>query len=137
MAFKRPQIDDDQKMHSHRKKVKLLKEHNKSLEKHNRKLKKKSQAGKGRKHKKDVQSNCNIEENFPRGGHLKALKWRRKTSAHCDLSANGDKPEITKASLEKAKKRKKRNYTANSPNRDESLFLIKQRKKKSKQKPGY
>ncbi|XP_015271939.1 PREDICTED: zinc finger CCHC domain-containing protein 7 [Gekko japonicus] len=138
LALKRPHIDDDQKVYTHRKKVKLLKEHNK----HHRKLKKKYQADKvkGRKHKKDVQSNYNTEENFPRGGHMKALKWHKKNSAHCDLSANGDKPEITKASLEAAKKRKKKkkqNYTVSTPTRDESLFLIKQRKKKSKQKPGY
>ncbi|XP_060093008.1 zinc finger CCHC domain-containing protein 7 [Heteronotia binoei] len=140
MSLERPHIDD-QKVHTHRKKVKLLKEHNKRLEKHHRKLKKsQSNKLKGRKHKKDVQSNYNIEENFPRGGHLKSLKWHKKNSAHCDLSTNGDKPEITKASSEAAKKwkkKKKQNYTASSPTRDESLFLIKQRKKKSKQKPGY
>nr|XP_056704579.1 zinc finger CCHC domain-containing protein 7 [Euleptes europaea] len=136
MALKRPHMDDDQKVHTHKKKGKLLKEHNKRVEKRHRKLKK-SQADKhkGRKHKKDVQNNCNIEENFPRGGHSKALKWHKKPSA----SANGDKPEIAKASSEAARKRgekKKKNYTVSSPTRDESLFLIKQRKKKSKQKPS-
>ncbi|XP_077201672.1 zinc finger CCHC domain-containing protein 7 isoform X2 [Paroedura picta] len=142
MTLKRPHMDDDQRVHTHRKKVKQLKEHNKRLEKHHKKLKKKSQADKlkRRKHKKNVQSNHDIEENFPRGGHLKALKWHKKPSAHCDLSANGDKPEVTKASSEAAKKwkkKKKQNHTVSSPTRDESLFLIKQRKKKSKQKPGY
>lgn len=135
VALKRPHIDDDQKVHTHRKKAKP------SKEKHHKRLKKKSQADKlkGKKNKKDVQSNYNIEENFPRGGHLKAVKWHKKTSAQGDLFVNRDKPEITKASSEAAKKwkkKKKQNYTVSSPTRDESLFLIKQRKKKSKQKPG-
>ncbi|XP_048359891.1 zinc finger CCHC domain-containing protein 7 isoform X2 [Sphaerodactylus townsendi] len=138
IALKRPRVDDDQKVHARKKKGKLLKEHNRRAEKHHRK---KSHADKlkGRKHKKGVQSHCPIEENFPRGGHSKAPKWHKKPSAHFDVSANGDKPEIAKASLEAAKKRKKKkkqDYTVSSSTRDESLFLIKQRKKKSKQKPS-
>ncbi|XP_054843247.1 zinc finger CCHC domain-containing protein 7 [Eublepharis macularius] len=142
IAWKKAHMDESQKVHAHKKKAKLLKELNKTVGKHRKKLKKLSQADrlKGRKHKKDAQSHPNIEENFPRGGCLKSLKWSKKHGAHRDLSANGDKPEITEASLEAAKKRKKKkkqNYSVSSPSRDESLFLIKQRKKKSKQRSSY
>ncbi|XP_062985158.1 zinc finger CCHC domain-containing protein 7 [Elgaria multicarinata webbii] len=142
-ALKRPYMDDDQKVHSQKKKRKELKEHDKRGDKHCRKRKRKSQADtfKGRKHKTEVQGNYNIEENFPRGGHVNALKRSRKTSTQnrFSLPTNGGKAEILHVSQEAAKKRKKKkkkNYTRNSPTRDESLFLIKQKKKKSKLKPS-
>ncbi|XP_033028925.1 zinc finger CCHC domain-containing protein 7 [Lacerta agilis] len=143
-ALKRPRIDNGQKLHGHKKKKKTLKDHDKRGDKHHKKLKKMSQANilKGRKDKKVVQSKSNMEEDFPRGGNRDALKKSRKTRAHgtFGLPANGGKAEILHVSLETAKKRKKkkkwRNYTSGSSPRDESLFLIKQRKKKSKQKPN-
>lgn len=126
-ALKRPRIDN-----GHKKK--------KRGDKHPKKLKKMSQANipKGRKDKKVVQSNYNMEEDFPRGGNRDALKKSRKTRAQgtFGLPANGGQAEILQVPLKTAKKRKKkrRKNTSGSSPRDESLFLIKQRKKKSKQK---
>ncbi|KAH0628459.1 hypothetical protein JD844_009666 [Phrynosoma platyrhinos] len=140
-VFKGPQTDNDQKGHIHKKKRKMLKEHDKRGDKHHKKLKKKCHTDslKERKHRKEA--HANIEEDFPRGGHVNTFKKSRKTNTHCNfgLSRNRGKTEIFQSSLGSAKKQKRkrkekqRNYRSNSPARDESLFLIKQRKKKSKE----
>ncbi|XP_053147269.1 zinc finger CCHC domain-containing protein 7 [Hemicordylus capensis] len=142
MALKRSYMNDDQETHGHKKKRKTFKECDKRGDKHNKRLRKKSKGDKfkGKKHKEEFQDNCNTEENFPRGGQLNALKRSKKANTHHDfgLATNRGKPEILQPSLEAKKKRKKkqRNNITCSPTRDESLFLIKQRKKKSKQKPS-
>ncbi|KAJ6652899.1 hypothetical protein lerEdw1_010510 [Lerista edwardsae] len=141
VALTIPYTDDGQKEHGHKKKRKM-KDHDKRKEKLHHGLKKKSHADKfkGRNLKKVVQDGCHMEENFPRGGHRNALKWSKKARTQHDsgLPTNGDKPEMIQASSKALKKRKKkqRNHTSNSPTRDEDLFLIKQRKKKSKRKPN-
>lgn len=141
MSLTRPYIDDGQKEGGHKKKRKM-KEHDKRKEKLHKCLKKKSHAdkSKGRKLKKVVQDSYDMEENFPRGGHRNALKWNKKARTQHDfgLPTNGDKAEMVQASSKALKKRKKkrRKHTSSSPTRDEDLFLIKQRKKKSKQKPN-
>ncbi|XP_044295373.1 zinc finger CCHC domain-containing protein 7 isoform X2 [Varanus komodoensis] len=148
-ALKKARLDDEQEVHSLKKKRKVLKEHDRRGDTHHRKLKKMSQtdALKGKKHKAEAREHRdikqrNIEENFPRGGHVNDLKRSRKTSTQrsFSLSTNGGKTEILHASLEAARKRKKKKkqktYTRNSHSRDESLFLIKQKKKKSKLKPS-
>ncbi|XP_061490625.1 LOW QUALITY PROTEIN: zinc finger CCHC domain-containing protein 7 [Rhineura floridana] len=130
-ALKRPQVDDGQKVHDHKRKRKRLKDHGKRGENHHKKLKKKSQGDtlKRSKDEKVVQGNYTMEEDFPRGCHLNALKRSRKTSAHCSFS-------LPTNSATKQKRKKKQNYARGSSTTDESLFLIKQRKKKSKQKPS-
>nr|XP_060619729.1 zinc finger CCHC domain-containing protein 7 [Anolis sagrei ordinatus] len=149
MALKRSQMDSAQKRHSHKKKRKMSKEHDKRDDRHHKKLKKNYYVDtlKGRKHQKDDHGgNYSLEEDFPRGGHVNTFRKSRRANTHCnfDLPRNRGKAEIVQASLgaaknkkKKKKKKKQKSYTSSSPTRDESLFLIKQRKKKPKEKPSF
>ncbi|XP_066472286.1 zinc finger CCHC domain-containing protein 7 [Tiliqua scincoides] len=139
VGLKRPYTDDDQKEHGHKKKRKMLKEHDKRKKLH-KSFRKKPTADKGKKLKKVLQNNYHMLKNSGRGGNTHALKRSKKARTPHDfvVPTNGDKPEMLQASLKalKKKKKKRRNHRSSSPTRDESLFVIKQRKKKSKHKPS-
>ncbi|XP_070598366.1 zinc finger CCHC domain-containing protein 7 [Erythrolamprus reginae] len=120
----------------HKKKRNVCKEHGKRGDHKN--LRKKSGADivRERKRKREVQNNSMIEECFPRGGQVNAQKrGRRKTQHHQSIGflAEG-KTEYHQVSMQPAKRRKRRkkqrSYTNNRDERDESLFRIKQKKKK-------
>lgn len=136
-------MDSDWRPHGPVKKRRVLKEHDKKRDKGCMKPKKKlPRETPRRKHKKEAQGDCNTEEDFPRGGHVNALKKSRKSSTRCHpgLQNSGGKTKTLQASLEAPKKQKKkkkwRNYRRRSPTVGDNLFLIKQRKKKSKQNPS-
>ncbi|XP_063150912.1 zinc finger CCHC domain-containing protein 7 [Candoia aspera] len=138
-TLKRPHNDCDWEEHKHKKNRKALKEHGKRGDKYHKNLKKKSHADlfRERKPKKEVQSNPNTEECFPRGGHKNAHeRCRRKTPVHQSTGfLTEGRTGIHHISMEpgkrQKKKKKQRSYTSNNCIRDESLFLIKQKKKKS------
>uniref|UniRef100_A0A8C8RH00 Zinc finger CCHC domain-containing protein 7 n=1 Tax=Pelusios castaneus TaxID=367368 RepID=A0A8C8RH00_9SAUR len=130
----------------HKKKKSLWKEHVRSpkKEKHHKKANKKSWADKRKekKHKKDVQRNNDVEEDFPRSYGTHSPKGSKKAqtkhygsvfSPHGRKTKNGQ--ELLGATKKKKKKKRQRNKKDSSPI-DESLFLIKQRKKKSKRESG-
>ncbi|XP_025057203.1 zinc finger CCHC domain-containing protein 7 isoform X3 [Alligator sinensis] len=139
MEFKRPCVEEEHMRHCHKKKKKLWKEHDKpsKREKHHKKPKKKSQAEKhkDKKQRKGIQNNQDGEEDFPRGckAHVpKASKKYRRSV----FQPHRDKMRNTQDLVEAVKKKKKKQQNERdwSPTTHESLFLIKQRKKKSKQK---
>ncbi|KAJ7335264.1 hypothetical protein JRQ81_013205 [Phrynocephalus forsythii] len=138
--LKRPLTDNDQIQYGQMKKRKALREHDKKRNKDCIKLKKKLQRETlKRKRKKGALGNFNTEEDFPRGGCVNPLKKSRKSRTCCSpgLPTNGGKTKTLQASLElpkkQKKKKKRRNPTSNGPSEKDNLFLIKQRKKKSKQ----
>ncbi|XP_019346282.1 zinc finger CCHC domain-containing protein 7 isoform X2 [Alligator mississippiensis] len=139
VEFKRPCMEEEHMRHCHKKKKKLWKEHDKpsKREKHHKKPKKKSQAEKhkDKKQRKGIQNNQDGEEDFPRGckAHVpKASKKYRRSV----FQPHSDKMRNTQELVEAVKKKKKNQQNERdwSPTTHESLFLIKQRKKKSKQK---
>ncbi|XP_009673173.1 zinc finger CCHC domain-containing protein 7 isoform X2 [Struthio camelus] len=124
--------------HSHKKKKKPWKEHSKHHkdDKCHKKTKKKSRADKPRakKHRNDAERGHAVEEDFPRGCKKQTSKGGKKCQRSV-LQAHGSKMEYAQELLEAAKRKKKRKKQKDSSlNIDENLFLIKQRKKKSKQK---
>ncbi|XP_067172106.1 zinc finger CCHC domain-containing protein 7 isoform X1 [Apteryx mantelli] len=123
--------------HSHKKKKKPWKEHGKHHkdDKCLKKTKKKSRADEPRakKHRNDAERGHGMEE-FPRGCKKQTSKGGKKCHRSV-LQAHGSKTEYAQEILEASKRKKKRKKQKDSsPNIDENLFLIKQRKKKSKQK---
>ncbi|XP_062455536.1 zinc finger CCHC domain-containing protein 7 isoform X2 [Rhea pennata] len=124
--------------HSHKKRKKPWKEYGKHHkdDKYLKKTKKKSQADKlkAKKHRHDAERGHGMEEDFPRECKKHALKGGKKWQRSV-LQAHGSKTEYAQEILEAAKRKKKRKKQKDSsPNIDENLFLIKQRKRKSKQK---
>lgn len=126
--------------YSHKKKKKPCKEHGKHNKDHEHHRKtRKSQADKHRakKHRRDVDRGHKMEEDFPRGYEKQTSKGRKKHHKSI-FQAHGSKTEYAQEFLEAAKRKKKRKKQKDAgPDIDENLFLIKQRRKKSKQKSFY
>ncbi|XP_025893870.1 zinc finger CCHC domain-containing protein 7 [Nothoprocta perdicaria] len=123
--------------HSHKKKKKPWKEHGKH-HKDDKCLKKtkksRTDKPKAKKHRNEAERGHGMEEDFPRGHKKHASKSGKKCHKSV-LQAHGSKKEYVQEILEAAKRKKKRKkHKDSSPSIDEDLFLIKQRKKKSKQK---
>lgn len=101
-----------------------------------RKRKSSSRADKQRakKHRSDVERGHEMEDDFPRGHHKQTSRGSKKHHKSI-LQAFGSKKEHGQQLLEAAKRKKKRKKQRDaSPDFNENLFLIKQRRKKSKQK---
>ncbi|XP_010724571.1 zinc finger CCHC domain-containing protein 7 isoform X1 [Meleagris gallopavo] len=102
---------------------------------HRKKRKSSSQADKQRakRHRSDVERGHEMEDDFPRGYHKQTSRGSKKhhKSVH---QAHGSK-EYGQQLLEAAKRKKKRKKQRDaSPDINDNLFLIKQRRKRSKQK---
>lgn len=126
-------------MPSHKKKSKLWKEQqgkqNKNSEQKKKKKMKVSQTKKAqeKKHRRGVEIHCEAED-FPRGCKQRGCKGSK---VHKSLfqAFSGSKAMCVQQPLEGAKRKKKWKKQINaSPDSRDNLFLIKQRKKKSKQK---
>ncbi|XP_074022794.1 zinc finger CCHC domain-containing protein 7 [Numenius arquata] len=122
--------------HSHKKKSKPWKDHRKHDKdgKCHKKMKM-SQAEKHReeKHRSDFEIGHNLEEDFPRGCKRQARKGSKIRHKSIFRVFSGSK--TTQGPLEGAKRKKKwKKQKDDSPDVNENLFLIKQRRKKSKQK---
>uniref|UniRef100_A0A8V0X4H0 Zinc finger CCHC domain-containing protein 7 n=1 Tax=Gallus gallus TaxID=9031 RepID=A0A8V0X4H0_CHICK len=104
-----------------------------------RKRKSSSRADKQRakKHRSDVERGHEMEDDFPRGHHKQTSRGSKKHHKSI-LQAFGSKKEHGQQLLEAAKRKKKRKKQRDaSPDFNENLFLIKQRRKKSKQKSSF
>ncbi|XP_021235643.1 zinc finger CCHC domain-containing protein 7 isoform X2 [Numida meleagris] len=112
-------------------------EHSKrNKDEYRKKKKASSQADKQRakKHRSDVERGHEVEDDFPRG-HRKQTSRGSKKHHKSVLQAHSSKKEYGQQLLEAAKRKKKRKKQRDaSPDISENLFLIKQRRKKSKQK---
>lgn len=120
-----------------KKKSKLWKEQRKqSRNSEQQKKMKVSQAKKAqeKKHRRGVEIHCEPED-FPRGHKQQGCKGSRVHHKSLFQAFSGSKAMRLQQSLEGAKKKKKFKKQKNaSPDSRDNLFLIKQRKKKSKQK---
>ncbi|XP_050769496.1 zinc finger CCHC domain-containing protein 7 [Gymnogyps californianus] len=124
--------------HSRKKKSKPWKEHgkhNKDGECHKRmKMSRAEKPGK-EKHRSDVEISHNLEEDFPRGCKRQACKGSKIRQKSIFQAFSGNKTAYVQEPLEGAKRKKKwKKQKDASPDINENLFLIKQRRKKSKQK---
>ncbi|PKU39193.1 zinc finger cchc domain-containing protein 7 [Limosa lapponica baueri] len=122
--------------HSHKKKSKPWKEHRKHDKdgKCHKKMKM-SRAEKHREEKRrsDFEVSRNLEEDFPRGCKRQARKGSKIRHKSIFQAFSGSK--TAQGPLEGAKRKKKwKKQKDDSPDVNENLFLIKQRRKKSKQK---
>lgn len=89
-----------------------------------------------KKHKSDVERGHEMEDDFPRGHHKKTSRGSKKHHKSV-LRTHGSK-EYSQQLLEAAKRKKKRKKQRDSsPDVNENLFLIKQRRKKSKKSSGW
>ncbi|XP_072215502.1 zinc finger CCHC domain-containing protein 7 isoform X2 [Excalfactoria chinensis] len=87
-----------------------------------------------KKHRSDAERGHEMEDDFPRGYHKQTSRASKKHHKSV-LQAHGSKKEHGQQLLEAAKRKKKRKKQRDSsPDANENLFLIKQRRKKSKQK---
>ncbi|XP_074426687.1 zinc finger CCHC domain-containing protein 7 [Larus michahellis] len=133
-----PRQEEKHGGHSRKKKSKPWKEHGK----HNKhgmchKKIKLSRAEKSReeKHRSDFQISHNLEEDFPRGCKRQAYKGSKIRHKSIFQAFSGSKTAYVQEPLERAKRKKKwKKQKDASPDLAENLFLIKQRRKKSKQK---
>ncbi|XP_032942386.1 zinc finger CCHC domain-containing protein 7 isoform X2 [Catharus ustulatus] len=134
-----PAQEEQPEVPSHKKKSKLWKEQqgkqNKNSEQKKKKKMKVSQTKKAqeKKHRRGVEIHCEAED-FPRGCKQRGCKGSK---AHKSLfqAFSGSKAMCVQQPLEGAKRKKKWKKQINaSPDSRDNLFLIKQRKKKSKQK---
>ncbi|KAM6227159.1 zinc finger CCHC domain-containing protein 7 isoform 1-T9 [Spheniscus humboldti] len=123
--------------HSHKKKSKPWKEHGK----HNKdgkchKKMKMSRAEKPKeKHRSDVEIGHKMEEDLPRGCKRQACKGSKIHHKSIFQAFSGSKTAYVQEPLEGAKRKKKwKKQKGASTDINENLFLIKQRRKKSKQK---
>ncbi|XP_029458782.1 zinc finger CCHC domain-containing protein 7 isoform X2 [Rhinatrema bivittatum] len=148
-AVKRSCKETEKKMHLSKNKQKnLLKESKKGIKKEQQHYADKKKTWKERhrekKHKKQLfPSSHDMEEDFPRGNtvHSHAGSSRFPTK-HYDpiLHTRGKKVQHAVELLEAAKRKERKKQKSKrdrSPYADESLFLIKQRRKKSKKNFNY
>ncbi|XP_035423510.1 zinc finger CCHC domain-containing protein 7 [Cygnus atratus] len=121
----------------HKKKKKPCKEHgkhNKDYEYHRKTRKSQADKPRAKKHRSDVDRGHKMEEDFPRGYEKQTSKGSKKHHKSI-FQARGSKTEYAREFLEAAKRKKKRKKQKDAvPDINENLFLIKQRRKKSKQK---
>ncbi|OXB83673.1 UNVERIFIED_CONTAM: hypothetical protein H355_015321 [Colinus virginianus] len=111
-------------------------EHRKRNKDEYRKKKSSSQADKQRakRHRSDAERDHKMEDDFPRGYHKHTSQGSKKHHKSI-LQAHSSKKEYGQQLLEAAKRKKKRKKQRDaSPDMSDNLFLIKQRRKKSKQK---
>ncbi|XP_074994061.1 zinc finger CCHC domain-containing protein 7 isoform X2 [Calonectris borealis] len=123
--------------HSHKKKSKPWKEHgkhNKDGECH-KKMKMSRAEKPNEKHRSDVEIGHKMEDDFPRGCKRQACKGSKICHKSIFQAFSGSKTAYVQEPLEGAKRKKKwKKQKDASPDISENLFLIKQRRKKSKQK---
>ncbi|XP_037981863.1 zinc finger CCHC domain-containing protein 7 isoform X2 [Motacilla alba alba] len=133
-----PPQEEQLELPSHRKKSKLWKEHrgkhSRSSEQH-KKMKgsraKKAQEGKHRR----AAGILGEPEEFPRGGRQQGCRGSRARRKAPLQALPGSRAVCVQQPLEGAKRKKKwKKQRVASPDSRDNLFLIKQRKKKSKQK---
>ncbi|KAM6301801.1 zinc finger CCHC domain-containing protein 7 [Podargus strigoides] len=124
-----PWQEEKHERHSHKKKSKPWKEHGKRNkdDKYHKKMKK-SRAEKTREEK-----HC-VEESFPRGCKRQACKGSKIHQKSIFQAFSGRKNAYVQESLESPKRKKKwKKQEDLSPDISDNLFLIKQRRKKSKE----
>ncbi|XP_009954792.1 PREDICTED: zinc finger CCHC domain-containing protein 7 [Leptosomus discolor] len=133
-----PWQEEEHGGHRHKQKRKPWKEHGKHKKdgKCHKKMKM-SRAEKPReeRHRSDAEMHHHFEEDFPRG--CKRQAWKGSKIRHKSIfqAFPGSKTAYAQEPLEGAKKKKKwKKQKDASPDINENLFLIKQRRKKSKQK---
>ncbi|XP_052633903.1 zinc finger CCHC domain-containing protein 7 [Harpia harpyja] len=123
--------------HSYKEKSKPCKEHGKHKGGKCHKRVKMSQAEKPRegKHQSDIEISHHLEEDFPRGCKRQAFKGSKIRHKSIFQAFSGSKTAYVQEPLEGAKRKKKwKKQEDASPDINENLFLIKQRRTKSKQK---
>ncbi|XP_066195386.1 zinc finger CCHC domain-containing protein 7 [Sylvia atricapilla] len=132
-----PQNTVEEEQPSHKKKTKLWKEQKKQSRNSEQKKKMKvpwAKKPQERKHRRGVEIHCQPED-FPRGYKQQGCKGSRVHHKSLFQAFSGSKAMHVQWPLEAAKKKKKLKRQKNaSPDSRDNLFLIKQRKKKSKQK---
>ncbi|XP_075596212.1 zinc finger CCHC domain-containing protein 7 [Balearica regulorum gibbericeps] len=124
--------------HSHKKKSKPWKErgkHNKDGERHKKMKMSRAEKSREEKDRSDVEISHNLEEDFPRGCKRQAHKGSKIYHKSIFQAFSGSKTGYVQEHLEGAKRKKKwKKQKDANPDINENLFLIKQRRKKSKQK---
>ncbi|XP_030326595.1 zinc finger CCHC domain-containing protein 7 isoform X2 [Strigops habroptila] len=124
--------------YSHKKKNKSWKEHrkhNKDGECHKKVKMSHAEKHREEKHRSDIEISHSLEEDFPRGCKRQACKGSKIHHKSIFKAFSGSKTTYTQESLKGAKRKKKwKKQKEASPGNSENLFLIKQRKKRSKQK---
>ncbi|XP_054666637.1 zinc finger CCHC domain-containing protein 7 isoform X2 [Grus americana] len=124
--------------HSHKKKSKPWKErgkHNKDGECHKKMKMSRAEKSREQKDSSDAEISRNLEEDFPRGCKRQAHKGSKIHHKSIFQAFLGSKTGYVQEPLEGAKRKKKwKNQKDANPDINENLFLIKQRRKKSKQK---
>lgn len=124
--------------HSHKKKSKPWKEHgkrNKDGERHKKMKMSRAEKHREEKHRSDFEIGHNLEEDFPRECKRQACKGSKIRHKSIFQAFSGSKTALVQEPLERAKRRKKWKKQKDAcPGTDENLFLIKQRRRKSKQK---
>nr|XP_009487250.1 PREDICTED: zinc finger CCHC domain-containing protein 7-like [Pelecanus crispus] len=127
--------------HSYKKKSKPWKEHgkqNKDGKCHKKMKMSRGEKPREEKHRSDVEIGYKMEEDFPRGCKRQACKGSKICHPSIFQAFPGSKTAYVQEPLEGAKRKKKwKKQKDASPDINENLFLIKQRRKKSKQKSWY
>lgn len=132
-----PQNTIDEEQPSHKKKIKLWKQQRKQSK--NSEQKKKMKVPRAKKppegkHRRGAEIHCEPED-FPRGHKQQGCKGIKIRHKSLFQAFSGSKAMCVPQPLEGAKKKKKLKKQKNvGPDNRDNLFLIKQRKKKSKQK---
>lgn len=87
------------------------------------------------KHRSDIEISHHLEEDFPRGCKRQAFKGSKIRHKSIFQAFSGSKTAYVQEPLEGVKRKKKwKKQEDASPDINENLFLIKQRRTKSKQK---
>ncbi|XP_039423307.1 zinc finger CCHC domain-containing protein 7 isoform X1 [Corvus cornix cornix] len=134
-----PLQEEQPEVHSHKKKSKLWKEQRGKNSKNSEQQKKmkvsRAKKPQEEKHRRGVEILCEPKEDFPRGYKQQVCKGSRVRHKSLFQAFSGSKAMCVQQPLEGAKRKKKWKKQKNaSPDSRDNLFLIKQRKKKSKQK---